>query len=228
MKRYLRLLISAVLIMPIVSLATTALVNAEGTSTTTTTTQSDSTDTESPDDVSLLKRLTDRKAALNIKLTTAEQARLKLKCKIAQTGAISSLSGRIKGIETSRTQVYNNLLDQLNKFDTKLKAKNVDTTTFEAEIATLKTKIATFQTDLATYKQDVVDLKSLDCLTDPTAFKAALETARTQKTKVAADAADIKTYVTGTIRPTLVAIRTQLGAAENASTSTSSTTGGDQ
>ena len=226
MKRYIRLLVSMVFAMPLLAFATTALVNAESTATTnsSTTTTTTTTDTEKPDDTGLLDRLAEHKATLKTKLTTVEQANIKAKCKVSQNGAVNSLSGRIKGIETSRNEVYNNLIDRLNSLVTKLKAKNVDTTKLDAEIVTLKTKIATFQADLAKYKQGVIDLKSMDCVTDPTAFKAALESTRTLHDQVAKDALDVKAYVNDTIKPTLKDIRTQLAATEK----TSSTTGGTQ
>lgn len=240
MKTRIRLFISLFLAVPALTLSTTALVSAEngssssgsGSTTTTTTKTEDSTsdDTVKADDKKLLERLAERKTELKTKLTTAEQTRLKEKCKPAQTGNVSSLYGRIKGIETSRSEVYKNLTNRLTSLTEKLKAKNVDTTKLEAEIATLKTKIATFEADLAKYKQAVLDLKSMDCATDPTAFKASLEKARTLREQVNKDAQEIKTYVNDTIKPTLKEIRAALEAKEKEkeSTSTNSTTGGTQ
>ena len=233
MKR-IRLLISLFLAVPALTIGTTALVSAEtgsssnsGSTTTTKTEDTSSTDSVKPDDKLLLQRLSERKAELKTKLTTAEQTRLKDKCKPAQTGGVSSLYGRIKGIETSRSEVYKNLTDRLTSLDEKLKAKNVDTTKLEAEIATLKTKIATFESDLAKYKQAVLDLKSMDCASDPTSFKASLEKARSLREQVNKDAQEIKTYVNDTIKPTLKEIRATLEAKEK-ETTTNSTTGGTQ
>jgi hypothetical protein len=227
MKTRLRLLITTLLTVPALALSTTALVSAEtgtGSSGSTDTTKTE--DTVKPDDKQLLNRLTERKAEYKAKIAATELARLKEKCKLAQTGNVSSLHGRIKGIETSRNEVYNNLVSRLTKLDEKLKLKGVDTTKLEAEIATLKTKISTFQTDLAKYKQAVLDLKSMDCAADPTAFKASLESARTLREQVNKDAQDIKTYVNDTIKPTLKEIRAQLEAKEKETSN--STTGGTQ
>ena len=57
----------------------------------------------------------------------------------------------------------------------------------------------------------------MDCVTDPTGFKASLETARTARQKVATDATDIRTYVTGTIKPTLAKLRQQLETSKQGS-----------
>lgn len=170
---------------------------------------STSTDTSS----TMSARIKAREDILKLKLTLAETARLKLRCNAAQ-GLVSSLSGRIKGIETSRNEVYGNIVDHLTTLSDKLKAKSVDTTEFDGEITTLKGKIDTYKTDLATYKQDVSDLAALDCTSDPTAFKTTLETARTDLKKVAADIKDIRSYIIDTIKPTLVKIHAQLQTKE--------------
>ncbi len=229
MIKRIRFIISMIFVVPIVALTSNALVSArqgdsgsEAVSNTTAVVASPDNETETeivkPDDVDLLRRLTDRKTSLKTKLTTAEQSRLKLKCVPSQTGSIKSLSGRIKGIETSRRQTHKNLLDRLDKLVEKLKVKNVDTTELEAEIVVLKTKIATFDADLVLYKQAITDLKSMDCVADPVSFKASLETARTLKQTVATDSESIKSYVNDTIKPTLKIIRTALETAEKVET----------
>jgi hypothetical protein len=161
------------------------------------------------DKASLQSRLDKRKAELKIKLTALEQARLKTKCKASQ-GNISSLRGRIKGIETSRDNVYTQLVKRLNDLSGKLKDKGLDTTQLNTEITELQTKIDTFNTDLDAYKQAVTDLAAMDCAADPTAFKASLEAARTLQTKVKDDVVAIRTYVNDTIKTTLKDIRAQL------------------
>ncbi len=178
------------------------VVNAQDTAANT----SDSTTT-------LQTRLQARKDALKLKLTTAEQARLKLRCKAAQ-GLVSSLSGRITGIETSRNEVYGNVVNHLTTLSDKLKAESVDTTELNNEVTTLKGKIDTYKTDLAAYKQAVSDLSGIDCVSDPTGFKTMLETARPDLVKVGVDIKAIRSYVTDTIKPTLVSIHDQLATKE--------------
>ena len=218
-----------VFVAPIVALTSNALVSArqgdsgsEAVSNTTAVVASPDNETETetvkPDDKDLLQRLSDRKAGLKTKPNTTEQSRLKLKCASAQTGSVKSLSGRIKGIETSRKKVHENLINRLEKLVEKLKVKNVDTTALEAEIVVLKTKIATFDADLALYKQAITDLKSMDCVADPVSFKASLETSRTLKQTVAKDSETIKSYVTETIKPTLKIIQASLETAEKVET----------
>jgi hypothetical protein len=197
---------------------------------TTTETTTQSTETEKK---ALLERLTKRKTDLKVRLTNTEKQRLQTRCKNA-TGQFSALNGRIKGIETSRTQVYENLISRLTGLSTKLQERGVDTTEFDAQVVELQEKITTFQTDLATYKQVVSDLEAMDCATDAEAFKASLEAARTARDKVKMDAQDIKAYVNETIKPTLKAIREQIvkedgGESEDTTeTQTTETNEGDQ
>jgi len=235
MIKRIRFIISMVFVVPIVALTSNALVSArqgdsgsEAVSNTTAVVTSPDNETETeivkPDDVDLLRRLTDRKTSLKTKLTTAEQTRVKSKCVPSQTGSLKLLSGRIKGIETSRKETHKNLLSRLDKLIEKLKVKNVDTTALEAEIVVLKTKIATFDADLALYKQAITDLKSMDCVADPVSFKASLETSRTLKQTVAKDSETIKSYVTETIKPTLKIIQASLETAEKVETNTTDRT----
>jgi len=175
------------------------------------------TRTESSDDTTsevekeLETRIEKHKSELKTKLSTAKQNSIKSKCKASQ-GKVSSISGRIKGLETSRTQVYKNLTTRLTTLSQKLKDKGVDTTDLNAQKAELSKKVDTFKTDRTDYKQAVSDLEKLDCVSDPTAFQASLEAARTARAKVADDAKAVRAYLNDTIKPTLKTIRQTLEA----------------
>jgi hypothetical protein len=173
----------------------------------------------------LAERLAKRKTELKTKLAAAEEARIKNKCKASQ-GKLSSLEGRIKGIKTSRGKVYANLVERLTKLSAKIKAKGLDTTKLDTQIKELQTKIETFNTDLTAYQQAVADLAAMDCAADPTAFKAALEEARSKRQTLVTDAKAIKAYVEDTIKPTLKDLKKQLEeTTETESESESSTEG---
>lgn len=161
------------------------------------------------------------------KLASAEKKKIQGKCQASQ-GKMSSITGRFKGIETSRTQVHDNLVTRLNSLNEKLKAKGVVTVELEAGIAVLNTKIATFNTDLAAYKQSVTDLKALDCKTDPEGFKATLTTARTNLETVRADAKAVHTYLNETIKPLLKTLRDKVEETTENNTETNDSQGGNQ
>ena len=180
-------------------------------------TSSNETENETEaDQTARQQRIEKRKAELKIRLSSLEQAKIKTKCKNSQ-GLVMSLSGRIKGLQTSRNQVYTNLASRLTKLSGQLKDQGLDTATLDTQIAELKTKVDTFKTDLTAYKEAASDLADMDCVNDPTGFKASLEAARSTREKVAKDAMDIKTYVNDTIKPTLVRLHDQLEAQENTS-----------
>lgn len=214
MKRIVTLGVSTLLSLSFVA---TSIATAETTTTTpnTTTTKpattgtAQTTPTTTADPKALAERIAKRKTDLKTKLTNAEKLRIQSKCKASQ-GSISSVKGRINGIETSRTQVYKNLVSRLTDLSAKLKNKGIDTAGFDAQIAKLQTLINTFNTDLAIYKLAVSDLVDVDCATDPEGFKASLEAARSSQAVVSKDAAAVRTEVNDVIKPLLKTVRAQL------------------
>lgn len=223
MKTRLRVLLSAVLVVPLLSMGTIAAAasssstdaTTNGTSNSSTSSSTSSnTDSTSGDSLTLQQRLDNRKAELKIKLTALQQQRITLKCKASQ-GLLSRLDGRINGIDTSRTNVYKQVADKLTALDTKVKADGIDTTQLESEIDSFNTQVSTFQTDLSAYKLAVSDLAAMDCVKDPVAFQASLQAARTAHDKTATDALAIRKYVDDTIKPTLQQLRTQVSKEGN-------------
>lgn len=210
-----RIITVGVLTVVALSVGSTAVVFAQETvakPTTTTPTASveQKPGTPTPQQAAALKaRLEKIKTDLKIKLGAQEKTRLQARCKASQ-GLVSSLSGRVNGTETSRTEVYANITDRLTDLSAKFKNKGTDTTALDADIAILKTNIASFKTDLAVYKQNASDLSELDCNTDPDAFKAALLATRSAQETVNKDALAIRAYVNDTIKPLLKTLRAQL------------------
>lgn len=176
-------------------------------------------ETETKDKTKTEERIKQRVTDLNVKLNSTEERRVKDRCKNAQT-AVKTLSNRVKGTETSRNEIYQNLRDRLDNLVTKLNTQNVDTAALTQQITVLEQKITTFKTDLASYKQALSDLENMDCQADPTGFKASLEAARKQRENLNNLIKDIRTYVQDTIKPTLQTIRDQLNTQESADNTT--------
>jgi hypothetical protein len=206
MKNRLKLLVILGLFLPVFA-ATPLIVLAQEDTTQEQTTQSEE------DTTTKREELEARKAALNTRLTFARQARIKNFCKASQ-GKLSSIGGRIKGLETSRAQVYENLLSRLTRLSEKLKTHDVDTAEFDAQITELTVMIETFNTNLESYKQAVDDLANMDCATDTEGFQASLEAARTERAETAESAKAIRTFLSDTVKPTLKELRQQF--ADNA------------
>ncbi len=165
--------------------------------------------TPSTDPTQMKKRLEELKTEQKVHLDDATKKKIVLKCKPAQT--------IVEGAEKSdfangkqRDETYKKITDNLTSLIARLKANGVDTTALAAAETTLEAKIATFNTDMTKYQQTITDLHGLDCITDPTAFQAALLAARTQRDTVKKDATDIRTFITTTLKPALEAVKVKL------------------
>lgn len=175
---------------------------------TVTTQQTATVEEEANVQAELKARLEKRKTDRNTRLDFARQARLTNRCKAAQ-GGLSNISGRIKGLETSRSKVYENLVVRLDKLSERLKTNNVDTAELDRQLAELNNLVETFDTNLAEYSQSAADLAVMDCVADPVAFQASLETAREARALSSENAKAIKAYLANTIKPTLQQLKQQ-------------------
>ncbi len=196
--------------------------------TTQTTEQSTTPKTSEQNSTDLKARLDQRKEIFKTRLTTTQKIRIQSRCKNSQ-GLLSSLEGRIKGVETSREKVYSNAVGHLTDLSTKLQEKGLDTSALDAHIETLKGKIELFNTDLKNYKQAVIDLAAMDCATEPDGFKASLDEARSLRQKLYDTGKDIKAFIKDTIKPALGELRSQIKTqTESNDKSETSTSGGDE
>lgn len=157
----------------------------------------------------LIERLAERKTQAKLKLTTAQKTRLQSKCKAAQ-GLLAPLKTKAHSHEKGRSEVYTKVVSKLTDLSAKLKAKGANTAELDAAITTLQGKVTTFNTDITAYKQAVSDLADMDCATDPDAFQASLQSARTTLEKVNKNAADIRTHIKDVVKPALVKLRAEL------------------
>ena len=187
------LIMAPAFLMPVVAHAATT------TTTTTTTTTATATET-------ITQRVSKYKLALKTQPTAAEQVKIKANCKAAQVkGRV--LSAQITQKIVVRSAAYVGITKKIEVLVTDLKASNVDTTKLETEQEELKKLITTYGTDLKVYQENISDMNAIDCLTDPTAFKAALEAARTSQATVLKDIKAIRAYINDTIKPTLTDIK---------------------
>lgn len=170
-------------------------------------------------DSALQQRVANYKATLGREVTTSETSKTKLRCSVAQANA-KNLAARLGTVQKNRAAGYDNILKVLNTLATNLDKQAFETTALQENITTLQTKVDAYKASMTTYQQAVSDAATVDCVADPTAFIAALQTARTAHGAVITQIADIRTYVTNTVKPTLQIIRTQIADGQ--------TTGGTQ
>lgn len=195
----LRLLISTVFALPM--LVTPMIVSAATTATEPTNASATATAAKEKAEATA-KRLEASKKLFVVKLTPADEARLKARCKMAQTKG-TALTAVIAKNNTARVAAYSKVTTKVDKLITKLKDQNIDAKKLEGDAAALGALIKTYNEDLAAYQTALSDLVATDCVTDPTTFKVNLEAARAARTVVATDAAAIRTYVSGTLKTTL-------------------------
>ncbi len=203
----LRYVVASGLIVPMLILGPVALAEDSNSSSDTSTTSAET----KKDSTTLQQRIEKHKTELKTKLTSLEETRLKARCKAGQ-GIVKIARERADGVTPNRVKAYQELQEHLTKIIAKLKALGIDTSALEQEQAVLATKAAKIKSDFETYKQNLSDLKDVDCVSDPTGFKAALETARTTHDSLVKELADIKAYIINTIKPTLADMRTQVQA----------------
>lgn len=215
MKRF-RLLMSTALTLsvftftPVIAMAATATNGSDPTSPSTTTTTTQKTEVETKKSTETpAQRLEKNKTKYAIKLTTADQARLKLKCKTAQIKGKVLVSVIVKN-NINRTATYTKISTSLDTLIPRLKDADFDTKTLEANKLELQKKITAYSTDLTAYKTQLSDMNEMDCVTDPTGFKAALEAAREQRVLVAKDATEIRTYAETTLKTTLKEVKVSM------------------
>ena len=161
----------------------------------------------------LQDRLQKRKDALATKLTTAQTTMLKARCQAAQTKLTAVRDQAQTGV-ANRITVYRNIVTNLTTLMTKLDGVT-DTSALKTAVDGLSAKIDDFDNSVATYKETLADILAMDCASDPTAFRASLDTAKSQQAQLVTDANAIRTYIQETVKPALQTIRTTLAASES-------------
>ncbi len=220
MKQKLQYLLGAAVIAILLVAAPLALAeDSTAVSTNTDSSSSGSSQTDTTQNQTQLKeRIAKFKTDFKVSLTSAQQSKIKLRCTASQT-TVGSLNVKFSDKVKVRTQAYTELGKHLSDIITKLKAAKIDTTQLQDQKTVLDTKISNYKTDLDKYTQALSDIKSVACVSDPAAFQAALDAARAAHQTLTTDAADIRSYVTGTIKTTLKTLRTQLSDKSKSSTS---------
>jgi hypothetical protein len=163
------------------------------------------------DTASRTTRVEAYKKALKDTLTTAAKTRITERCVAAQALIKTKITNNTK-VADARQAAYDVIVIDLQTVMTEATAKKVNITLLQANVTALQAKVTAFNTANTTYAQALTDVSALDCKTDPTAFKAALEAVRTDQAAVLTAAKDIRTYLTDTVKVTLKTIKTALSA----------------
>lgn len=216
-----KIIIGGLMVVMFTVTAAPLAVHAQTSSTTTNTTSSTST-TAAAEAQALAGRVSAYKKKLTVAVTEATKQKILGKCVAAQGVVKVYAKGYMTSVE-ARTKRYTDIVADLKALGSALAAKGVDVKVLNTDITNLQTKIDAFTAADKTYQQDVADLQALDCKADPTAFQAALTVARTDHAAVLQAVTDVKTYLTGTIKPVLGALKAEAAKSQTTSQSTTST-----
>lgn len=137
------------------------------------------------------QRIAARKATLKTNLTATVQLRIKAKCKAAQVLINTSKTKTQTNID-KRSDLYAAILQSLQNLITRLKSQNIDTTQLGNVETELQAAAAQYKTDDTTYGQSLIDVANIDCVADPSGFKATLDSLRAERATLAKDAAAIR------------------------------------
>ncbi len=207
MKKIISLAI-ALLMVPAFSMTASAIVEGDRDTSTSTDSSSTTSTTDETEKKARSTRVEEYKKAYKERLSTTVQKRIGERCVAAQ-GVIKTHTARLNTRAKLRNANYGGIISALENAATRLGESGLDVTALQANITELKSRVESFKTSLTDYQQALSDLEALDCKTDPTAFKAALETARTKQAATLQVAAGIKTYLQDTVKPTLKALKEQ-------------------
>lgn len=160
-------------------------------------------------EVLIKERIAEKKLALEEKITAAQTARIQKRCQAAQT-ILKKVETRVTERSEKHQTRYDALVSKLTGISERLQAQQVDTTKLDIQIVVVKEKIATYDAASSAYLSAIATTRDMDCQSDPSEFKASLETLREQRAEVVTSIKDIRTYVIETVKPTLQGIVTTL------------------
>lgn len=231
----LKLIFGSGLVVPMLTLSPVMVLAQSGTDSRTETTTTESSD-ESTAPVTaeeaakkladMKKRLEERKTALKTKLDEVSKKRITNKCKASQN-LVKGAETSAKAISANRSKAYTKIAEKVQSLIDKLKANGNDTTELEAALAVAKQKSDTLASAMETYEQTLADLREMDCTSDPVAFQATLDTARTQREAIKVAANDLRVYISTTLKEAIRKLRTEIEAEKKTEDTTSTdATGG--
>lgn len=161
----------------------------------------------------LEKRIADRKAKPQSKLTPVQQNVVKTRCQVASS-IIGGVQSRVTAFEQKRPDLYGDVVTKLEALGPRLAAADVDTASYDKQISELKTKVAAFDKETTALKTAVDDLPIIDCVTDPEAFVATVRESATSRQQVINTGREIRAYLKETVKPTLAQIQKDLQPAK--------------
>ncbi len=133
--------------------------------------------------VGLLLPLTGSSASAE-DLTPDQASRVKANC-VSIKNSLSQLHASDALLRVNRGQVYESMATKLmDTFNDRLAGNRLDNKAMTTVTANYRSALTTFRTDYIAYEQKLSEAIRIDCTAQPNTFHAALEQARTLRTKV--------------------------------------------
>ncbi len=133
--------------------------------------------------VGLLLPLTGSSASAE-DLTPDQASRVKANC-VSIKNSLSQLHASDALLRVNRGQVYESMAAKLmDTFNDRLAGNRLDNKAMTTVTANYRSALTTFRTDYIAYEQKLSEAIRIDCTAQPNTFHAALEQARTLRTKV--------------------------------------------
>ena len=117
-------------------------------------------------------------------LTPDQAARVKANC-VSIKNSLSQLHASDALLRVNRGQVYESMATKLmDTFNDRLAGNRLDNEAMTTVTSNYRSALTTFRVDYIAYEQKLSEAIKIDCTTQPNTFHAALEDARTLRTKV--------------------------------------------
>mgnify|MGYP000331871394 CR=1 FL=1 len=151
------------------------------------------------------------------KLEEVKSKRISERCKAAQ-GKVTSLKARVNKVVANRRKVYLEIGQKFDTLITRLKTANVDTTKLETAREDIKTELAKLEDSMTNYENVLSDIESMDCVSDPSGFQAALDEARVLQKDLREQAQSFRDFVSTELKQLIQEAKQNLEALEKDTT----------
>ncbi len=159
----------------------------------------------------LAARLQNRKAKLQTRLSNEESARLGNRCVAAQK-LFAGVGKKFVEKDTPQRAKYDAYIARLQRVIQKADAEGLDTTDLKKNMETFSQKHQAMIAAINDFNLSISDLQSIDCKSDPTSFKATLESARASLKDVQAAREELGKIAKGPVQESIKALKAALEA----------------
>ena len=128
-------------------------------------------------------------------LTNEQLERISANC-VAIKNTLNQLHASDALLRVNRGQIYETMSTKLmDRFNSRLQSNNLDATGTQAVTTSYRSALASFRTNYQAYEQQLSAAIRIDCDEKPAEFHAAIEDARTKRSKVHSDVIRLHRYI---------------------------------